>query len=101
VDWSDGIRTEDSMSEPQVLELGRDLFFTAMMLALPTLAASLIVGLFVSIFQAVTSIQEQTLSFVPRLVAVVAVILLSMPWTLQVAMYYTTRVLNQIAQVGH
>ena len=58
------------MEIAQVLEIGRDLLTTALLITLPALLASLVVGLVVSILQAVTSIQEQTLSFAPRLIAV-------------------------------
>jgi flagellar biosynthetic protein FliQ len=89
------------MSYVQVLELGRDLFYTVLLLALPTLAISLLVGLLVSIFQAVTSIQDQTLSYVPRLVAVGLVILFTMGWAIQLAVHFTIRVLWQAAEVTH
>jgi flagellar biosynthetic protein FliQ len=87
------------MSEAQVLELGRDLLSTALLLALPTLAASLVVGLLISIFQAVTSIQEQTLSYVPRIIAVGVVILLTMAWGLQMAVAFTARFFWHAAEV--
>ena len=53
-----------------VVQLGRELLLTAMLLALPTVLVSLVVGLLISIFQTITSIQEQTLSFAPRILAV-------------------------------
>jgi flagellar biosynthesis protein FliQ len=87
------------VSLPQVMELGRDLLYTALLLALPTLAVSLVVGLLISIFQTVTSIQEQTLTFVPRLVAVAVVLVLTMPWALQIAIHFTVRMLWQAAEV--
>ncbi len=88
------------MSTPQVLELARDLLYTSLLLALPALAVSLVVGLLVSIFQAVTSIQEHTLSFVPRLLAAGLVLLLMMPWALQVAVHFTVRMLWQAAEAA-
>ncbi len=87
------------MSAPQVLEVARDLLYTALLLALPTLAVSLIVGLVISIFQAVTSIQEQTLTYVPRMVAVVVVLLFTMSWGLQTAVQFTVRMLGQAAEI--
>ena len=68
--------------------------------ALPTLAASLLVGLVISVFQAVTSIQEQTLTFVPRLIIVGVVLVLTMPWALEVAIQFTVRMLGLAAEVG-
>ena len=87
------------MSIPQVLEMSRDLMYTALLLALPALLASLIVGLVLSILQTITSIQEQTLTFVPRLVAVGLVLVFTMAWALQVAIGFTVRMLWQAAEV--
>ena len=87
------------MTVAQVIELGRDLLYTALLLGLPTLVVSLIVGLLVSIFQTVTSIQEQTLTFVPRLLAVGLVLIVLMPWALQIAVNFTVRMLWQAAEV--
>jgi flagellar biosynthetic protein FliQ len=84
----------------EVVQLGRDLFTTAILLALPALAVSLVVGLIVSIFQTVTSIQEQTLSFVPRMLAVGLVIIVTLPWSLQLAMHFTVEMLWRAAEVG-
>jgi flagellar biosynthetic protein FliQ len=82
------------VSTPQVLEIGRDLLFTALLIALPTLVVSLVVGLIVSILQTITSIQEQTLTFVPRLIAVGLVLVFTMAWTLQMASHFTLRMLS-------
>ncbi len=79
------------MNVTQVLEMNRDLFLTAMLIALPALAISLIVGLLVSIFQTVTSIQDQTLSYVPRIVLVGLVIIATMAFTLEQAVEFTRR----------
>jgi flagellar biosynthetic protein FliQ len=87
------------MSIAQVVQLGREFLWTALLLSLPTLAASLIVGLLVSLFQTVTSIQEQTLTFVPRMVAVAVVMVLTLPWALQLAIHFVVRMLWQAAEV--
>ncbi len=88
------------MAIEQVIEIGRDLLYTALLLALPALAASLIVGLVISILQTITSIQEQTLSFVPRLLAAGLVLVAAMPWTMQIAIHFTMRMLARAAEVG-
>jgi flagellar biosynthesis protein FliQ len=88
------------MSVSLVLELSRDLFYTALLLVLPVLVTSLVVGLVISVLQAVTSIQEQTLSYVPRILVVAVVILLTMSWSMQTAISYTMRVLSETAEVG-
>lgn len=86
------------MSTAQILEMGQDLLYTALLLALPALVVSLIVGLVISILQTITSIQEQTLSFVPRLVAVGLVLVLTMAWALQLASHFTVRMLWQATE---
>lgn len=73
-----------------VLDLARDALTMALMLAGPLLGVALVTGLLVSLIQAVTSIQEQTLSFVPKLFAVVATFLILLSWMLQNLMQFTT-----------
>lgn len=84
------------MSFALVLDMARDALVTTMMLAGPLLGTALVLGLIVSVLQAVTSIQEQTLSFVPKLFAVGAVFLLLLSWMLQVMMRYTTELFRGI-----
>jgi flagellar biosynthesis protein FliQ len=69
------------MDVDRASEVMRQTFTLVLMLAAPMLIAGLLVGLIVSIFQAVTQIQEQTLSFIPRIAAMVGVAILTMPWT--------------------
>lgn len=87
------------MEAAQVLEIGQDLFYTTLLLALPSLGISLVVGLLVSLLQALTSIQEQTLSFAPRLLAVGLITIFTMTWTLQLAVQFTVRMLGIAAEV--
>lgn len=84
------------MSESLVLQLARDAVLHAVLLGGPLLATALIVGLVLSIIQAVTQVQEQTLTFVAKLVAVGAVFLLTLSWLLQTAMRYTTELLQSL-----
>lgn len=86
------------MSTPQVLEIGKDLLTTALLLAAPALVVSLLVGLIISILQTITSIQEQTLSFVPRLLAVALVLVLTMAWALEMASHFTHRMFQQATE---
>ena len=87
------------MNIGQAIEIGRDLFYTVLLLALPALLTSLVVGLVISILQTITSIQEQTLTFTPRLIAVGLAIIFSMAWALQTAVYFTVRMLGVAAGV--
>jgi flagellar biosynthetic protein FliQ len=87
------------MAESVVLDLVRDLFYTALLLALPALAASLLVGLVISVLQTVTSVQEQTLSFAPRIAVVAIILVLTLGWAAQIAVGFTVRMLDQAAVV--
>lgn len=70
------------ISEGQVMDISRDAIYTVILTAAPLLLISLVVGLIISIFQTVTSIQEQTLTFVPKILAVFAAMLLIGAWML-------------------
>jgi flagellar biosynthesis protein FliQ len=87
------------MDALDVVEIGEDLLVTVMMLSGPSIAVSLVVGLGVSLMQTVTSIQEQTLSFAPRIVAVGAVMVLTLPWTLEQSAAFTMRMMERMLQV--
>jgi flagellar biosynthetic protein FliQ len=84
------------VSHQLVVELARNAVMTAVMLAGPLLIVALGVGLLVSIIQAVTQLQEQTLSFVPKLLAVGVVMLLALPWMMQVIVKYTVTLFRSI-----
>lgn len=82
--------------EAHLIALGVSTFKTALMLALPGLLAGMLLGLAVSIFQATTQINEMTLSFIPKIIGVVIVIILTMPWMLNVMEDFTEEVINMI-----
>jgi flagellar biosynthetic protein FliQ len=88
------------MSPETVIELGRALLKTALLLAAPLLGIALLVGLFVSLLQAATGLQEQTLSFVPKALAVGGLFLLLLPWFLKVAAGFTASLVGRAAQGG-
>lgn len=81
------------MNQDIVIGLAKEAMYTALMLSSPALIAGLIVGLTVSIFQAVTQIQDMTLTFVPKLVIVGVTILILSGWMLTVISDFTTRIL--------
>jgi flagellar biosynthesis protein FliQ len=83
------------MNEGDVVEVLRSGFYTVMMISGPPLLASLLVGLGVSIVQALTQIQEQTLSFVPKIVVTIVVCMLSLPFGFAALRSYT----EEIAQL--
>ena len=86
------------MTQDTVTSLVVDMMGVTMKVAMPMLLASLIVGLAVSVFQAVTQIQEQTLSFIPKIVALVAVIAIAGPWMLSSVVDWTHDLWGNIPQ---
>ncbi len=77
------------MTTDVVISLAMDAMNLAIKVGLPILLAGLIVGLLVSVFQAVTQIQEQTLAFIPKVLAVVVVVVVAGPWMLDQLIAYT------------
>lgn len=83
------------MNELVIVQIGRDALRTALLVAGPALAVSMVVGLAISIFQVVTSLQDQTVAFVPKVLAVMAVVVLSFPWMLRTMAGFTTRMFTE------
>ena len=86
------------MTQDTVTSLVVDMMGITMKVAMPMLLAALIVGLAVSVFQAVTQIQEQTLSFIPKILALVAVIAIAGPWMLSSVVDWTHDLWGNIPQ---
>ncbi|MCX6139018.1 MAG: flagellar biosynthesis protein FliQ [Ignavibacteriales bacterium] len=84
------------MSQEFIMHLFREAFFTMLLLSAPVLLVSLVVGLLISVFQAATSVQEFTLTFVPKLVAVAAIIVIMLPWMIDLMVAFTTNLFTQI-----
>ncbi len=82
--------------EAKLIGLGVETFKLALYLSLPMLLGGLIAGLAISIFQATTQINEMTLSFVPKILIVVAIIIFMMPWMMNMMIDFTTKILNMI-----
>ena len=80
-------------------ELLKNTILQTMMLVAPVLAAAMVIGLVVSLFQAVTTIHEQTLSFVPKALGVTGLLLLLMPWMLRSGIEYTILILEKIPEM--
>lgn len=84
------------MSQNYVMSLAKDTLTVIIMVGGPIMLAILIVGMAVSIFQALTQIQEQTLTFVPKLIAAAAVVAVLGPWMLRVLLSYTSNLFNSL-----
>ena len=83
-----------------ITDLARELLLVALMIAAPMLLAGLIVGVAVSLFQALTSVQEQTLSMIPKMMAVMGVALLLLAPALGLLRDYTVRIISQLNSFG-
>lgn len=80
------------MNELIVVAIARDALKTALYVAGPALLVSMIVGLSISIFQVVTSLQDQTVAFVPKILAVMAVVVITFPWMVRVLVGFTAHI---------
>ena len=87
------------MTDAAVLELAQRALVVAIIVSGPVLGFGLVVGLIVSIFQAATQIQEMTLTFVPKILAVVAAVLIFGPWMLSSLVRFTTNLLTNIPEI--
>jgi flagellar biosynthetic protein FliQ len=85
------------MNEDLIIKLGQDALKTTALLAGPMLGATLIIGLAVSIFQALTQINEATLTFIPKMIVISIIIILAGPWMLDVLSVYTIQLFENIA----
>ena len=84
------------MTPQMVLTIGREALTILLMISLPVLLTVLAVGVLVSIFQAITQINENTLSFVPKLVAAILVFAVAGPWMLSTAVEFIRRTIENI-----
>jgi flagellar biosynthetic protein FliQ len=90
-----------TMTPELVAELGRQAVETTLLVSAPMLGLSLAIGLLVSIFQAMTQINEATLTFVPKILGIFLASLLFFPWMLGVLINFTTSVLTNIPLYAH
>jgi flagellar biosynthetic protein FliQ len=87
------------MNPEFAVELVKSLMLQAVALAAPVLVTAMVVGLAISLFQAVTTIHEQTLTFVPKALAVVGVLVLLLPWMMRSLIEFTTAVVEKLPQM--
>ena len=88
------------MSLEQISTIMQDMMLTTLIVSAPMLIAALVVGLIISVFQAATQINEQTLSVVPKIVVVFGVFGALFPWMMQLMMEFNGRVMGMIAGSG-
>lgn len=87
------------MSEELILKLAQDTLKATAMLSGPLLLSALVVGLIVSVFQAITQINEATLTFIPKMVVVGVVLILAAPWMLDVMNQFTVELFENIGEM--
>ncbi|MBX2994396.1 MAG: flagellar biosynthesis protein FliQ [Bdellovibrionaceae bacterium] len=87
------------MTEELIVKLGQDALKVTAMLSAPILLSTLVIGLVVSVFQALTQINEATLTFIPKMIVVAAVVVLAGPWMMDVMSAYTVNLFESIATV--
>ena len=87
------------MPEALVIGVVRQAIETATMVSLPMLAAGLIVGVLVSVFQTVTSIQDNVLAFIPRAFAIFVVFAITFPWMLRTVIGFTAQLLSRLPEL--
>jgi flagellar biosynthesis protein FliQ len=89
------------MSPELVVQLGRRSFEAVLLLASPLLICALVVGLLISVFQAVTSINEATLAFAPKIAAVMIAMVIFFPWMMMYMSDFTREIYGMIANMRH
>jgi len=87
------------MSADQMVQMLQEFLYLGLLLVAPAVLTSLLIGLLIAIFQTITSIQEQTLTFAPRIVAVAIVIALTLTWSLNLLIDFTQRVFMQMSHI--
>ena len=87
------------MSQQFVIDTASLAILTAMKVASPALLAILVTGLIVSIFQAATQINEQILSFIPKIIAMTAAIIIAGPWIIKTMIFFTENIIRQIPKI--
>ena len=89
------------MSQDLILKISKDTLQVTLIVSGPILLVSLLVGIIVSIVQVVTSIQDMTLSFVPRIISVFLVCLFIFPWILNTLLAFTTQLYGHLERFAH
>jgi flagellar biosynthetic protein FliQ len=87
------------MTEQMVIQVVRDAFYHVLLIVGPLLLVSLVVGLFIAILQAATTVSEQTLTFVPKLLAVFIVIVLLLPYMIKTLKAFFFEIMNMISSM--
>lgn len=85
------------MTEELIMKLGTEALKTSAMISAPVLGAALVTGLIVSVIQAITQINEATLTFIPKIIVIGAVLVIAGPWMLDVLSHFTVQLFENMA----
>jgi flagellar biosynthetic protein FliQ len=88
------------MNPEFAIELLKEMIYQALAIAAPILLTAMIIGLCISLFQAVTTINEQTLTFVPKALAVIGILLLLLPWIVRSLVEFTIAVIQKMPEMA-
>ncbi len=88
------------MDTNTAIALSREVLLEALLIAAPILGVSLVVGVVVALLQALTSLQEQTVAMIPKLLTLVAALFVLLPWILRQFVEFTTRILMSLGRLG-
>ncbi len=89
------------MTEEFVITIAQTAVFTVLLVSSPMLGLALVVGLAIGVFQAVTSINEMTLTFIPKIIVVIVSVVVFAPWIIQIMQTFTTEIFGSISQIAH
>ena len=89
------------MNQDLILKLAKDTLQVTLMISGPMLVVSLVVGIVISIAQVVTSIQDMTLSYVPRIIAVFVAFLITFPWIMNIMLAFTAQLYGHLDRFAH
>lgn len=89
------------MSQQFVIDIARETIWNTFLASAPMLGLALIIGLAIGVFQAVTSVNEMTLTFIPKIIIVLVALIIFAPWIMNIVITFTTNVMNQVPLIAH
>ena len=88
------------MNEAAVVEVGREALWVILKVAGPIMASGLAIGLLIALFQALTTIQEMTLTFVPKIIVIFTAVIIFLPWMMQTVTIFTQQLFDRMISLG-
>ena len=88
------------MNEAAVVEVGREALWVILKIAGPLMASGLAIGLLIALFQALTTIQEMTLTFVPKIIVIFTAVIIFLPWMMQTVTVFTQQLFDRMISLG-